>query len=258
MSPGRSPLAEVLPGVRDCLRDDGWAIAPVAGALLLLPLLLLLRAIGLDLLAPRPEPGAPPGAAVALLLVAVLVASVLGQLVITAIAVGAGGATVGQLFQRLLRRLPEAFAVGFVQALPASIGLQAMASGTPGLAFAGAVLAGVGVYLFARLMVALPVLVAEGKGVLPALRRSWHLTAGRSLGLVALLAGLLVGFLLLAILVVAVSAPVAAIVTLVLGEPAVGWGGAQWVNGLVLAALQTALTVLVALVAGRTYRVLAG
>ncbi len=257
MAGGRSRLADVLPGVRDCLRRDGWAIAPVAGALLILPLLLLLRAMALDLLDPRPEV-AEPGPAVALLLVAVLLLSILAQLFVTAIAIGQSGETVGQLLGRLARLLPQAFVIGFVQALPASLGLQAMSVAEPGLALAGGMLVGLGLYLFARLILALPALVDEGLGIGAALQRSWSLTAGRSLGLIALLLGVIVGFFLVALLLVAVAAPVAAIATLLLGEPATGWGPAQWVNGLMLALLQASLTVLVALVAGRAYRVLAG
>lgn len=257
MTTGRSPLTDVLPGVRECLRNEGWAIVPVSGALLVLPLLLLVRAMGLDLLEPKPDLG-PPGPAVGLLLLAVLLLSILGQLFVTALAIGQAGETVGSLLARLTRLLPQGVAIGFIQAVPVSLGLQAMASSQPVLAFAGASMVGVGVYLFARMMVALPVLVGEGGGVLAALQRSWELTSGRTLGLIVLLLALMVGFFVLAVLLVALAAPVAAIATLLLGDPATGWGPAQWVNGLLLAALQTSLTVMVALVAGRAYRTLAG
>lgn len=257
MASSSPQLSDVLPGVRECLRRDGWAIAPVAAALLALPLLLLVRAIGLDLLDPgaelgRPDPGILP------LLFAVLALSILAQLFVTALAVGEGGATVGELLRRLVPLVPRAFLIGFVQALPASLGLQAMAAADPGVALGGAFLAGLGLYLFARLLLAIPALVREGEGVRAALLRSWQLTSGRSIGLIALLLGLLVAFFVMAVLLVAVAAPIAAIATLLFGDPANGWGAAQWVNGLMLALLQTSLTVLVALVAGQTYRVLAG
>ncbi|WP_448582267.1 glycerophosphoryl diester phosphodiesterase membrane domain-containing protein [Thermaurantiacus sp.] len=222
----------------------------------MLPLLLLLRAIGLDLLDPKAEVD-EPNVGVALLFLPVLALSILAQLFVTALAIGQAGETVGALLGRLLPKVPQGFLIGFAQALPVSLGLQTMALAQPGLALVGAGVAGLGFYVFARLLLALPALIAEGEGIVAALQRSWQLTSGRSLGVIALLLGLLVSFFLMAVLLIAVAAPIAAIATLVLGNPASGWGAAQWVNGLMLALLQASLTILLALVAGQTYRVLA-
>lgn len=250
-------LFEILPEVRDCLRRDGWAIAPVAGALVILPLLLLFRVLGIDVLDPSRTPK-EPGLAANLLLLVVVGLNQLAQLFVTALAVGSGGATVGALLLRGLRLLPRALAIGLLQALVMSPGLSLMVAPDPGVAFLGAFALGVGIYLFVRLILAVPALVRETLGVRAAVARSWELTRGRTLALLALLGALLVGFFLLAVVLLALAAPVAAIATLLLGDAGPGWGPGQWINVLALAALQAMLSVLVALVAGRVYRALAG
>lgn len=164
------------------IRRHGDLLWPLAAAMFFLPQLLFAmvepdRSNGLDLDFAASVP-------VVATLVAGLLVTVIGQVVVAFVAVqdGTAGLTFGQVIVRSGGLVVPAFAMLLLQGLATVAGILLLI--VPGL------------LLFARLAVALPLLATGPRDPLLALRASWRLTDGNTLRILVSLVTLLAGIFL--------------------------------------------------------------
>lgn len=209
------PLARATVAI---LRRHWEILWPLAAALFFLPQLLV------GLVAPvagqNATGTAAPGLAtsIPLVLVGLLVvmATIAGQLAIAVIAVadGTGGRTVGEVLKGAARRMVPALAVVAVQSIAAIAG---------GLLF---ILPGL--WLLARLSVALPIIATETDDPLAALRQSWDLTRGHALRILGCLAAMLALVLLLYLGVTGLGLATGALRPDTMNQPFPSWSTGRW------------------------------
>ncbi len=205
---------------------------------LILPIALLLLAVpsaALQIFMPTPPvPGQTPEAGAWLLLLpVVMIASIVGTVAISYLALRPG-TSVGEGLHVGLRRFLPVFLASLLIGLAALIVLtpigilimgSAMTSGNPTAAAGGAITLFalifliVGIVVWTRLMLMTPVAAAEGVGPIALIRRSWALTRGhfwKLLGLVLLM-------VVVAIVVIgAISAIVGIFIIMLAGPPEPG------------------------------------
>lgn len=197
----RLSISQAWVETRERLRRDGNLYLSVALALLVLPHTLA------GLIVPGGQVGPGAGGAAPLLMLAVGLVSLIGQIALVRLASGPSasvGEAIGHGARRLLPTLAALLLFGILIILLAMPFIMAMIAlgmiepnaATPTGARAGSfglallLLIVVAIVLSVRLMMILPVSSAEGLGPLKILRRSWQLTAGhyaRLLGLLLLL-----------------------------------------------------------------------
>jgi hypothetical protein len=202
----KADLAAVLAGVRALWARDRALLLPVAGLFLFVP-----QWAGLLLIPNFPQPqgdGAPAVAAWQQALsiwvgqygapyLALTVTAQFGALAIVALyltpgshegGASGGGASVGEALRRALAVFLRYLLATVLVSLP--LGLMAMAAlrlpGGIGFVFLPVL------YVLARTTLTGPAIVAERKGAMAAVMRSWTLTSGRGLGVLILVGGILI------------------------------------------------------------------
>lgn len=199
----------------ELIRREGALLFPVALALSGFPSLMLRLLVPEQELLLAGEKGEP--AAWMLWLIPVSLLAILGSLAIAAMAL-IPRISVAEALRVALLRLPVALAAGavFVAASLSGVVVAAFAAalGRPAGAVALVVVAGALTYGAIRVMLQLPVIVAEGVGPIAALRRSWAITDGSFLRLAGF-----IGLILIASLVLgAVAATVGGVIALLAGK----------------------------------------
>lgn len=235
----------------------------LAGVFLVLP------AFALTLFMPPPEPpqGADLDATMAVLgqyyakawpaLVAMALLSMLGTLTMLTLFTDRTRPTVGEAIPLGVRGMGPVIAAqlmsGFVAAALTMLVLGVIkATGSPGLGLMlGLVLFGALIYGMVRISLVSPVVMVEGqRNPITALKRSWDLTGGNVLHLLAFFVLLLVGFMVVYFLL---SIGIGLIVAMVTSG-----GVTAAINNLVAAALQAVMTVYLIAVSAACHRQLAG
>ncbi len=195
---------------KEVIARDGRLIASVALALVLLPETIA------GLVAPPPAlSGAQPPQWTSIVMILVALAGITGQIAIIRLALGPA-TSVGEAIRHGLRRLLPAFGALLLFAIPLvilftiillAIGgpsvIENLKSPTPNPALAGAILLFV-LIAFAisvRFQLMIPVAAAENAGPIAILKRSWEITAGHYLRLLAFL--MLVALTAIVVLLVA-------------------------------------------------------
>lgn len=250
---------------REIFRRDGKLITAVALALIALP-----QAVA-GLATPQGSSAASdPSAGAQLVMLAVLLLSLVGQLSIVRLALGPS-TTVGDAIQHGLRRFPAALGafvlmilgmgiliIPVVAVLIVALGIKAeglqqgVASGPIGLA----------VLLIALLVIAIsirftlvtPVASAEKAGPLTILKRSWKLTAGnywRLLGFVLLL-------MVAAVALIAAASLVGGLLARLISSTVEPFSLSALIIALASAAAQAAFSMLAAVMMTRIYSQVAG
>lgn len=234
-------FATVWEGTLAHLRALVSVLVPLAAAFWFLPQLVFARLLGDSTPAEWFEgPGALRSVVV---LGIVLLASIIGQLSVSALALGSfGPATVGETLKEASGRLPAALAASLIQGIAFGFGLVLLI--LPGL------------YLLGRLWLVVPLIVAETRDPLDAVRRSWELTRGRGLQMMGFVAIMLTGVLLLTLAASGLASGVGALLSLALGTPEQGWGLSRWLVELVNTAVSAGLALLLALFVAEVYRAL--
>jgi hypothetical protein len=188
-------FGRVWADMRELLAASRWAVIPVVAAFLFLPQLLLARFAG-DGGGAGEIASLPPGFLI--FLVGTGVAGLVGQLFVSHLVLRANeDRTVGELLSGSAALLPQALAVGLLQALVLLPAILLLRSGTPPGAALGLLALGAGLYGVTRILLAVPVLVAERGGVIDAVKRSWALTEGRALRVFGMLIVLLFGLVMM-------------------------------------------------------------
>ncbi len=212
----------------ELLRRHGELLWPLGAAFLFLPQLLI------AVLAPDQKAEPDVGKAFLILLVAgaSIVVTLVGQVAIVFIALndGTAGLTLGQVLRRSRKLTLPALALGLIQGMAIVFGLILLV--IPGL------------WIFARLSVALPAFVAGPHEPLEALRQSWRLTEGHALRILGCLATLLLGALLIYFGIVAIGIALGAISSIAAGTPSEGWGIGRWIFEVIIAAALAGLSAL--------------
>lgn len=202
-------------------RRHAELLMPVVGLFLFLPQLLLNRRIG----DAKPEDLFTPDRLAGDLgiLAFVMLMSLMGQLVISSIAFhnGTAGRTLGAILRGAVPLFLPLFAVTLLQGMAVGIGLLLLL--IPGI------------FLLARLSVAVPLVATDTPDPIRAIETSWRLTDGHSLAIMGFIALLLFGFLLISLGLGGLGAAVGVISTVAAGQPAEGWGIGRWLYELVSA-----------------------
>lgn len=208
---------------RGLLGRHGDLLWPLAAAFMFLPQLLI------AVLTPEPQPGAAPdfAALVPLLLVAVagFVATVVGQVAMSFIAVndGTAGMTVKEVIAHAFARLPSAMAAILMQGIALLVGLLLLI--VPGI------------WAAARLSVVTPLIATGPDDPVGAVRESWRLTEGRALRIIGCMLILALGMFLLYFGIIALAVGFGAISTMAAGAPTGdSWGIGRWLFEIALAA----------------------
>lgn len=202
-------------------------LLPVAGMFLFLPQLILNRRIGdaepADLFGPDRLAGDLG------VLAMVMGLSLLGQLVISFIAVnnGTAGRTLGAVLRAALPLFLPLFAVTLMQGMAVGLGLLLLL--VPGI------------FLLARLSVAVPLVATGTADPLDAMSQSWRLTDGHSLAIMGFISLLFIGFLLISLGISGIGAAVGVISTVAAGKPLEGWGVGRWLFEMISAGASAAL-----------------
>ncbi|MFN3592606.1 MAG: hypothetical protein ACK4TG_10515, partial [Thermaurantiacus sp.] len=222
-------------------RAQRSVLIPVGAAFLFLPQLVFGRVLGDSTPAEWFE---GPGTLQAVLVLGlVLATSIIGQLSIAAIALGSfGTGTVGDTLKEAASRLPPALAGSLIQGIAFGFGLILLI--VPGL------------YMLGRLWLVIPLIVAETRDPLDAIRRSWELTRGRGLQIMGFAALLLLGVLLLTLAAGGLASGLGALLALAIGTPEEGWGVSRWLVELVRTAVSAGLGLMLALFVAELYRAL--
>lgn len=206
----------------DLLRRHGELMWPLAAAFLFLPQLLI------AVVAPEQAAGAKPdfGRASLVLLAAGagIVATLLAQVSIAYIAMNDGtrGEALGHVLKRAWSLTLPALAVALIQGIAIITGLILLI--IPGL------------WMLARLSVALPVLAVGPRDPVEALKESWRLTEGHALRVLGCLVILTLGVLLLYFGIIAIGVAVGAISAIAANAPSEGWSLGRWAFELIGAA----------------------
>ncbi len=225
------------------LRRDQALLVPVAAAFLFLPQLLLARWVG-DLPVNQWFSGGN-AARTLILFVPVVLASLVGQLSLTAILLGEGeGQTVSQAIGASAGRAAPALAANLIQALGFGFGLLLLI--LPGF------------YVLGRLSLVIPLIVSQTRDPVDAIQRSWHLTRGRGLQVMAWFATLFLGFLLVSIAVNGLAAAFGVVSAIAEGGVAEEgrWGLGRWIFELMGGALSAGITLLLIAFTAELYRAL--
>ncbi|HVM37719.1 MAG TPA: glycerophosphoryl diester phosphodiesterase membrane domain-containing protein [Sphingomicrobium sp.] len=260
----RLSISQAWVETRERIRRDGNLYLSVALALLVLPHTLA------GLIAPDGRVGAGSGAGTPLLMLAVGLISLIGQIALVRLASGPSasvGEAIGHGARRLLPTLAALLMFGLlIILLVVPVIMVMIAAGaidpnaaTPSGARAGSfglallLLLLVAIALSVRLMLILPVASAERLGPVQILRRSWRLTAGHY----GRLLGLLLLLVIAAILLVLVAAILGGI-----GARMAGDMEPMSLSALIAAAFsalaQAAFTILSSVMLARVYLQLAG
>lgn len=239
-------FARLWPEAVQAVRRHADLLWPTAAAFFFLPQLIASRQIdgrlpnqwfqGDDLLR--------DSAAIAL----VVVSAVLGQLVVARVIVadGTGGDSFGRLMRGALLLVPAALAAWLIRGIGIAAGFWLLV--IPGL------------WLFARLLLVVPLIATETPDPVAALKQSWELTRNRALRLFGMMAMLFVGYALLLLAIGGLAAAVGVVTTMAAGMPDQGWGIARWLVEMIGAGAAAAFdtfyaafvaTILLALKAGR-------
>jgi hypothetical protein len=191
-----------------------------------------------------------------LLFLGVTIAGFVGSMSMLALLSDRGNPTVGEALGKGLKSIPSyiaaqllsAMAAGLVIGLP--LGLIA-AFAPPALTLvAGLVLVVLAVYVFVKFALIAPVIaIDEERNPIAAIARSWRLTRGNSLRILAF-------FALLFVTIVIIGALVQGILMLILS--AIGGAVASIGTGLVSALINTVITVIFLVVLAAIHRQLAG
>ena len=249
---------------RDIFRRDGGLIASVALALVVLP-----QVVAGIIAPPDTSAAADPPAGAQLLMLAVALIAIVGQLAIIRLALGPS-TTVGDAIQHGIRRFPAALGalllliLGFIiVAVPIvlilSFGLGVSAANMQGQPTGPAAVLVLVVVLIIlaisiRFMLVSPVASAEKAGPLTILKRSWHLTGGNYWRLLGFILLLLVAALALLIAAGLIGGLLARLASSTL-EP---FSVSALILALVTAAAQGAFSVLAAVMMARIYVQAAG
>jgi hypothetical protein len=236
---GGPTFASLWEAVSAALSRERGLIVPIAAAFLFLPQLVLARWMG-DI---EVNQWFSSGNALRTLavFVPVAIASLVGQLALSTILLGAGaGRTVGETLGASAGRVLPAMAANLIQALGFGFGLLLLI--VPGF------------YMLGRLSLVIPLIVSETRDPLEAVRRSWDLTRGRGLQVMGWLALLFLGFLLLSIAVGGLAVAFGVVSTMAGAGAAEGWGVGRWLVELVNAAASAAMTLLLIAFIAELYR----
>jgi hypothetical protein len=203
---------------------------PVAGLFLFIPQLLLNRTLG-DAL-PKDLLGPDRIGSVLAALAMVLLFSLIGQLVISFIAVsnGTAGRTLGNIPRGAVSLFLPLLAVTLMQGIVVGLGFSLLI--IPGI------------FLLARFSVAVPLVATGTSDPVAAISTSWRLTEGHSLAIMGFVAFLFVGLLLISVGIGGLGAAVGVISTVAAGQPAEGWGLGRWLFELLSAGASAMLGVL--------------
>jgi len=219
-------------------------LVPLAAAFLFLPQLLFNWRIGDATPDQLFAAGRLAGDAAALLFLILM--SLLGQLAAVRIAIddGTAGETLGEILGTALRRLLPALAASLLQGMAVFAGLLLFI--LPGI------------WLFARLCLATPLVATSYPDPIEALKRSWQLTDGHSLRIIGLLGVLVFGLLLVTIGIAGLGAAVGVVSTIAAGQPDAGWGIGRWLFELLAAAASAAIGLVYICFLGRLLVALGG
>lgn len=200
---------------------------PVAAAFLFLPQLLFNWRVG-DATPDQLFAAGRAGGDILALLFLILM-SLLGQLVAVRISIddGTAGDTLGDLLRTAVRRLLPALAASLLQGMAVFAGLLLFI--LPGI------------WLFARLCLATPLVATSQPDPIEALKRSWQLTDGQALKIIGMLGVLVLGLLLVTIGIAGLGAAVGVVSTIAAGQPEEGWGIGRWLFELLAAGASAAI-----------------
>jgi hypothetical protein len=248
-------FGRVWADMRVLLVANRWAVLPVVAAFLFLPQLLLARMAGSGP-AQSDLAALPPGLLIVLL--GTGLAGLVGQIFVTHLVLRAGeGETVGALLGRSAALLPQALALGLVQAMALMPAVLLLRAGTPVGAILGLAALGGGLYLVSRILLLVPLLVAERLSIADCVKRSWAMTQARGLRVLGLVVVLLFGLLMMLVVFAGLGSALAAMATLVAGAPDTGWGLGRWLAELVTAGASAAASLALTLFIAMLYRGLA-
>lgn len=237
---------------------DGKLLAAVALALVTLPQTIM-AVVGMPV-----GPEAKPTSS--LIYIAVLLIGLAAQVALNRLAIGPStsvGGAIGRGFARLLSLLGALLLFGIVIVLvlmliavplgaAGLIGIPAAGHPpSPGLISIMLILLALG---FAIFQLSFPVAAAEAGGPIRLLKRSWQLSRGSYLRLLAFVIFVFAGIIILGL---AVRSVVGSLVILALGTPSAGTMSALLL-GLIAGILQAAFTVVTAVMLARIYVQLAG
>jgi len=195
------------------LRDNISTLLPVGAAFLFLPQLLF--QFSTQGVVPGDDMSGQEAVSFLLKLVALMLASVVGQVTITKLAIGRNDeSTVGSAIAASLAIFVPVVVATMLQSVAVFIGTLLFI--VPGL------------YLIGRLLFTMPVMADGENGPLTALKRSWALTDGNGFRLLAYLLVLILGFVAVTLLLGGLGAAVGVITTVAAGKPAEGWGIGRW------------------------------
>lgn len=244
---------------------EAGLVLPVAFLLIALP------GAAMQLFMPTGEPGSPPEAGLWLLLIPIVViASIIGSIAITHLALRPGS-SVGEALQVGLRRFLPLFLASLLIGIVAGIILVLLVAllvggenlaaaevnplavmGPMMLVFFIAFILSLAIWI--RLMLMTPVATAEGLGPIGIIRRSWQLTAGYFWKLL----GLMILLIIVALVVtLAISAVLGILLILVAGPPEPG-SVSMIVLAIVSALIQSVLSAVLVTLIARIYVQLAG
>lgn len=212
------------------VRRNAELVLPVAGAFLFLPQL------GLQLATSDTPPdqwftGSRSTLIIATFLVVIAV-SLVGQLVLAHIAIRDGTGqdqTLGAVIGTSASLALPALAANLMQGIMVGFGLVLLI--LPGL------------WLLARFLLVVPIIVRETRDPIEALKRSWTLTEGNGFRILGMLLVLILGFLLLSLSISGLGAAIGVISTVAGGQSDAGWGIGRWIFEVLSAGVSAAISV---------------
>lgn len=220
-------LSKAWEETRAVIARDGRLLWPLGLAFMALPGLIVSQFM--------PTASEPQGSGLgSILLLVSLLIGLTGQLAIQWLALSPGE-RVADAIQRGARAMPRVFAALLLVSLPAAIlasplilAVQAKGAAGGPAALGLLIVLLVALFVLSRLLLTSPVAVAEQRGIVAIIKRSWQLTRGNALRLYLFV---LCFFAVLAILSVAATAVVGSIVIALAGPPA------AWSTSAILIAL---------------------
>lgn len=253
----RLSVSKAWDEARSVLRQSSKLIIPVALAFVVLP------GVVAELVMASARAGNDP-AVMPIVMLLFLLASLVGQMAIQAIALPSGRTTLGAVIGQAVRRLPMVVAAGLILILPLMIllavlfgdQLTAAAAGKVDPQFAGTLTLLLVVILvpLSRFAMLTPVAVKERGGPLRLLQRAWSLSRGATLKLYGLV---LLTLLLPLLLSFAATIALGSLVVLALGQPQ-GWSVATLLVALISQLASVAASVPLSIIFARIYAQLSG
>ncbi len=225
-----SSFGAVWTATQESVRRTSELLVPVAAAFLFLPQLMLQLATG-DTPPDQWFSGDRSAVIIAALLIVVGV-SLVGQLVLTHIALRGGtGAehTLGGVIAQSGGLALPSLAANLIQGIMVAFGMLLLI--LPGL------------WLLARFLLVVPIIVSGTRDPVEALKQSWSMTADNGFRILGMLLVLILGFLLISIAISGLGAAVGVIGAVASGEAADGWGIGRWAFELLSAAVSAAISV---------------